>query len=195
MSTPILSILTPAIWSRVGQASRLEHTIRNHDEGGKVEHITVFDNCKRSVGLKRQACLDIARGEYIAFVDDDDEIAPDYVSKILDAIETTRADVITFDQRAHVNHQSARVNFDLANGDNPFIADTVVKRGAWHVNVWKRELVKDCVFPDNSYGEDLVWSLQARNRVKTHHHIDAILHEYHHSAETTAAPPIDTPPR
>lgn len=186
--SPILSILTPAIPVRIFNDWDLEVQIALQCVGKPVEHLIVCDNRHRSVGLKRQACLDIARGEYIAFVDDDDEISPDYVAKILDAIADTGADVITFDQMAHVNHQSALVNFDLANGDNPFIADTVVKRGAWHVNVWKRELVKDCVFPDNSYGEDLVWSLQARQRVKTHHHIDAILHEYHHSSETTAAP-------
>lgn len=209
---PLLSILTPAIWSRVGQASALEHAIRNQTGQNaaavyyeQVEHLTVFDNRARSVGLKRQACLDSARGEYIAFVDDDDKISSDYVSQILAAIEATHADVITFDQRAVVNGESAIVNFDLTNGDNPFTGIPQspapnpqhlprIKRGAWHVNVWKRELVKDCIFPDSSYGEDLVWSLQARQRVKTHHHIDAVLHEYHHSTATTAAPPPLTSP-
>lgn len=205
---PLLSILTPAIWSRAYAAEKLAREI-NGQCGQiasavyyeQVEHITVFDNRARSVGLKRQACLDIARGDYIAFVDDDDSIRDDYVRSILDAIESTRADVITFDQLAVVNGESAMINFDLANADNPFTGSPsdhqpstinhqlpTIKRGAWHVNVWKRELVKDCIFPDSSYGEDLVWSLQARQRVKTHHHIAAILHEYHHSTATTAAP-------
>ena len=185
MNTPKLSILTPAIWSRTP-------TQYDHPD---IEHLVVFDNRRRSVGLKRQACLDIARGDYIAFVDDDDVIAEDYVERILEAIENTQADVITFDQRAFVNGQYAIINMVHGQADEPFVGSPtfedcpVVKRGAWHVNVWKRELVKDCLFPDSSYGEDLVWAQQARTRVRTHHHIDDILHWYLHSLKTTAAPP------
>lgn len=207
--TPILSILTPAIFSRVFEGLDFLEAQRGHvfylaenikDQIGTlpVEHLIVCDNRARSVGLKRQACLDIARGDYIAFVDDDDKIAPTYVEKILSAITETNADVITFDQRAVVNGEEAIVNFDISNADEPFTGTTgnqepgTVKRNLWHVCVWKRELVKDCLFPDHSYGEDLEWSLQARARVKTHHHIDAVLHEYHHSSASTAAPPPGT---
>jgi|688.fasta_scaffold02660_8 glycosyltransferase involved in cell wall biosynthesis len=185
MNTPKLSILTPAIWSRT--PPRYDHP--------DIEHLVVFDNRRRSIGLKRQACLDIARGDYIAFVDDDDAITDDYLEEILAAIETTQADVITFDQLAVVNGEHARINMAHGQADEAFIGSPsatdcpVVKRGAWHVCVWKRELVKDCLFPDSNYGEDLVWAQQARTRVRTHHHIPRVLHEYHHSTATTAAPP------
>jgi glycosyltransferase involved in cell wall biosynthesis len=35
----------------------------------------LFDNRARSIGAKRQALADIARGKYIAFCDDDDDVA------------------------------------------------------------------------------------------------------------------------
>lgn len=201
MSSPLLSILTPAIWSRAYAAEALCLEIKEQCDDldtDRVEHITLFDNRRRSVGLKRQACLDIALGEYIAFVDDDDAIRPDYIAKILSAIEVTRAHVITFDQHAIVNDEHAIINFDLTNPDEPFTGIPslpssptlpIVRRNAWHVCVWKRALIADCLFPDTSYGEDLQWSLQARARARTHHHINAVLHEYHHSTALTAAPP------
>ncbi len=80
---------------RYEEADRLQGTIAQQNDGS-VEHLVIFDNCKRSVGLKRQACLDIARGDYIAFVDDDDDISADYISRIREAIDTTGADGITF---------------------------------------------------------------------------------------------------
>ncbi|MHC4891532.1 MAG: glycosyltransferase [Planctomycetota bacterium] len=70
-----------------------------------MELLYLLDTKRRSVGAKRNALLDIARGEYLSFIDDDDEVATDYVQKIYRTIVKTRkeekpADVICFPQRA-----------------------------------------------------------------------------------------------
>jgi glycosyltransferase involved in cell wall biosynthesis len=44
-----------------------------------IELIAFFDNKKRTIGKKRDEMLDLAKGEYLVFIDDDDRIAPDYV--------------------------------------------------------------------------------------------------------------------
>jgi glycosyltransferase involved in cell wall biosynthesis len=49
-----------------------------------VEHLILMDNKRRTVGEKRDALLRAAKGNYVAFVDDDDFISPDYVSLILE---------------------------------------------------------------------------------------------------------------
>jgi glycosyltransferase involved in cell wall biosynthesis len=154
-----------------------------------VEHLVLCDNRARSIGAKRQALVDIARGEHIAFVDDDDDISDDYVVELLKAIESG-ADVITFHQRAIYNGLESEVHFGVKNQDGPFTPGGITLRAPWHVCAWKREVVAGCLFGESNYGEDLCWCLQARRRIRTGHHIPKTLHTYRHDAATTAAPEL-----
>jgi glycosyltransferase involved in cell wall biosynthesis len=183
---PILSILTPAIWNRES-AKFLAAAISEQIGSAPVEHLVLFDNRARSIGAKRQALVDIARGEYIAFVDDDDDISQDYVERLLEATKTG-ADVITFRQQAIYNGLESEVHFGINNQNGPFNPGGITLRAPWHVCAWKRERVKDCLFSESNYGEDLAWCLQARRRARTARHIDEVLHTYRHDATTTAAP-------
>jgi hypothetical protein len=185
---PTLSILTPAIWNRES-AKFLAAAISEQIGSDPVEHLVLFDNRARSIGAKRQSLVDIARGEYIAFVDDDDDVSEDYVERLLEATKTG-ADVITFRQRAIYNGLESEVHFGINNHDGPFTPGGITLRAPWHVCAWKRERVQGCLFSESNYGEDLVWCLQARRRARTAHHIDAVLHTYRHDATTTAAPEL-----
>jgi glycosyltransferase involved in cell wall biosynthesis len=182
---PKLSILTPTIPSRQNQVTALQAKIAA--QGGNIEHLILSDNRARTIGEKRQALLDIAQGDYFAFVDDDDDISDDYVASLLVAIGSG-ADVVTFQQRAIYNGKESTVVFRLGQGDHPFIPDGETLRDAWHVCAWRRSLVGRCLFPATNYGEDRIWALQARQMAKTSCHIDAIVHTYRHDAGTTAAP-------
>lgn len=188
MSKPILSILTPSVPSRAFSVSKLQDEIaRQTRHAGTVEHLVLVDNKARSIGLKRQALLDIARGEYIAFVDDDDTILGGYVNAILDAAKG-KPDVITFRQRAIYNGLQSEVVFGVEHQDEPFTPGGITKRAPWHVCAWRREAVAQCLFGNTNYGEDLIWSKQARRMIQTSVHIDQMIHEYRHDAATTEAP-------
>jgi len=165
----------------------LHMSVENQIEGWPVEWLALCDNRARSIGAKRQALVDIARGKYIAFVDDDDDVSDDYVERLLAAAETN-ADVITFRQRAIYNGLESEVHFGINNQDGPFTPGGITLRAPWHVCAWKREAVAGCLFGESNYAEDLVWCQQARKRIRTAHHIDAVLHTYRHDAATTAAP-------
>lgn len=185
-----LSILTPTIPGREAQLSALQSKIAEQltaENAEKVEHLAFSDNRKRSIGAKRQALVDIARGEYVAFVDDDDDISDDYISKLLAAIER-KPDVVTFQQEVTYNGRVGIVEFGLNNQDQPFKEGRITPRAPWHVCAWKREKIAPCQFGESNYGEDIVWCLQARRRISTGIHIDSILHYYRHDASTTAAP-------
>ena len=97
-----LSILIPTLEERREQLDELYSVIE--DQCRRVEHFLFNDNvyvhrfpaveiiwCRdageRSVGAKRQLLLDMATGDYIAFIDDDDNIPDDYIAKVLNAIE------------------------------------------------------------------------------------------------------------
>lgn len=191
MNNPILSILTPTIRGRESQVAKLQTSIEDQSSKLKnsawIEHLVLCDNRARSIGAKRQSLVDIARGQYIAFVDDDDDVAPDYVESLLRAAETG-ADVITFRQRAIYNGLESEVHFGVNNQDGQFTPGGITLRAPWHVCAWRRERVEGCLFGESNYGEDLVWCQQARKRIRTAHHVDRVLHTYRHDAATTAAP-------
>jgi hypothetical protein len=185
--TPKLSILIATIPGREEQAKLLLDKLCDQSKGLPVEVLCLSDNRMRTIGAKRQALLDISRGTYVSAVDDDDDVSEDYVARLLAAAETN-ADVITFKQRAIYNGLESEVHFGINNQDGPFAPGGITLRAPWHVCAWKRERVADCLFAESNYGEDKIWCLQARKRIRTGHHIDKVLHTYRHDAATTAAP-------
>ena len=184
---PKLSILTPTIPGREKQLAELQAKIEAQAGTLPVEHLCFCDNKKRPIGAKRQALVDIARGDYVAFVDDDDDILPGYVEGIVNAMEFG-PDVITFKQQAIYNGQKCEIEFGINQADERFQNGGQIKRGPWHVCAWRREPVRYCLFPETNYGEDFGWVQQARLRIKTGKHIDEVLHVYRHDEHQTAAP-------
>ena len=183
-----LSILTPAVPSRLRQLDKLCDKISRMIGSSPVEHLVFLDNKKRSVGLKRDALLRMAKGKYVAFVDDDDDISWDYIAAILGASEMN-VDVITFLQEASINGQKGIIEFKLGNPNEEFGTNGVTRRNAWHVCAWRRTLAILSRFPDLNYGEDWRFAAPLCELAKMEHHIPEILHYYRHSTQTTEAPP------
>lgn len=211
-SQPLLSILTPTIPRRAEQLGRLagmiEESVARIRAEGKVEHRVLDDvpgEVRRlTVGEKRDRLMREALGKYVAFVDDDDWISPDYVRELLEVMEYgNHPEVITFRQFATVNDEVAVIEFRLGAPNEAFrgirgAAETteklpVVRRNAWHVCAWLRELAILSRYPAVNYGEDAAWAkplweLHERKALREAH-IPKVLHFYRHSSATTAAPP------
>ena len=191
-----LSILTPAVPSRIKQLDWLCDKISRLIRDSPVEHLVFLDNKKRSVGLKRDTLLRMARGKYVAFVDDDDDVSDDYVASILGAADKD-VDVITFLQEASIDGQRGVVEFKLGNPNESFqgyecgVNVGITKRNAWHVCAWRRTLAILSKFPDSNYGEDWQFAGPLCQIAKTEIHIPEILHYYRHNSKTTEAPPLN----
>lgn len=185
-----LSILTPAIPSRMRQLDRLTYRINRQIADLPVEHLILVDNKRRSVGLKRDALLRAARGKYVAFVDDDDDIDWGYVTMILEATEKD-PDVITFKQKASIDGVKGIIEFKLGNANEGFYpeADGTVKRNAWHVCAWRRTLAILSRFPDSNYGEDWKFAAPLCQLAKTEVHIPSVLHYYNYDSKVSEAQP------
>ena len=184
-----LSILTPAVPSRIKQLDWLCDKISRLIGDSPVEHLVFLDNKRRSVGLKRDTLLRMARGKYVAFVDDDDDLSDDYVASVLGAADKD-VDVITFLQEACIDGQSGIVEFKLGNPNEVFHPSQIVKRNAWHICAWRRTLAILSKFPDSNYGEDWQFAGPLCQIAKTEIHIPEILHYYRHNSKTTEAPPL-----
>ena len=55
--------------------------------------IKIFRLAKQGVSAARNAGIDIARGKYLAFVDSDDLLEPDYLKELFDKAEESNADI------------------------------------------------------------------------------------------------------
>ena len=197
----ILSILTPAVPSRMNQLDWLVQKVSRQIDDRLVEHLVLIDNKRRTVGAKRDALLRAAKGKYVAFVDDDDNISEDYVTEILKAAEQD-PDVITFQQLAKINGAVGTIQFKLGNPNEEFkpsgfihggLVSEVeesepIKRNAWHVCAWRRTLATLSRFPNNSYGEDWAFAAPLCAMARSEVHIPKVLHYYNHSTKDTEAP-------
>lgn len=197
MGEIILSILTPSIPKRIlsGQLGALCLEIEKQIGTLPVEHLVLTDNKRRTVGEKRDALLRTARGQYVAFVDDDDWVSDDYVASIVaccrhPAGSSDSPDVITFRQQATVNGATGTIEFGLGNGNEAFLPGGVARRNAWHVCAWRRTLAILSHFPATNYGEDWAFAQPLCHLPNLRDvHIPKVLHYYRHDTKTTEAPP------
>lgn len=155
-----------------------------------VEILVLTDNKNRSIGAKRQALLNLAQGQYIAFLDDDDRPEPDYIENIVRWLIQTKEypNVITFKQRAIIDEQEYELTFQHGHPTNDELRPEGAIRPPWHVCFWRRDVVAHCTFPDNSYGEDWAWAEQANKKAKTSSHIDKIMMTYVFDQTISEAP-------
>ncbi len=89
-----LSILIPTVPRRKESLDRLLSVLYSQLKD-EVELIVMLDNKKRTLGYKRREMMTLAQGEYVVFIDDDDDITTDYVSTLLRATNSG-ADVINY---------------------------------------------------------------------------------------------------
>ena len=143
----------------------------------EVEVLWLGDNKQRSVGQKRNDLLKLAQGDYVAFIDDDDRISDDYVSKILSGIQSG-ADVVNFKVSCSVNGGDYRdVIYDARfRKDNNF--SDHYERLPNHLMAVKRELALRVMFPLKNMSEDADYARRLKPLIKKQATIDKVLYFY-----------------
>lgn len=198
MKPPLFSVLIPAVPTRfeshLGLLLRhLEEQINALADPTEVEILCCLDNRRRSIGEKRDALVQISRGQFVAFCDDDDAVSEDYISSVVTAIRAASESisVITFDQMATINGVPAICQFSLRHRNEPF-AQPTFKRSAWHVCAWRGDMARRVRFPATNYGEDWAWArhlvIDAQDEIR----IERILHYYRFDEKISEAPPPAT---
>jgi hypothetical protein len=109
-----LSILISSIPSRLVMMNNLYNRLLKEVGDLPIEVLCFIDNKKRSVGKKRESLVQLAKGEYLSFIDDDEDFFDGYATKIFEAIQY-QTDVITFKQKVSLNGESFLVDFSLEN--------------------------------------------------------------------------------
>lgn len=190
---PKLSILIPSIPSRFRKMTNLYSKLLVECEDLPIEILCFLDNKKRSIGEKRNDLVQLAKGEYLTILDDDDDFFEGYAKEIIEAIKS-KADVITFNQKCTLDGKSFFVDFDLFHKENePVKKDENnnylnIKRLPFHCCVWKSNIAKSEIFANVGYGEDWHWCERLIPKCKTQYKINKVLHHYIFNSKKTEAP-------
>jgi len=147
----------------------------------QVELIALCDNKQMSIGRKRQQLLNMAKGEWIVFFDDDDDPNENYVQMILDKI-SPQYDCMGIKVKMTtngVNEQTCLHRFGRPWAENKEGYDYI--RPIIHFNPVRRELALKAGFKDLRYGEDKDYSDRLNKIVKKEVFIDEWLFHYRYS--------------
>ena len=178
-----LSILVPTVPSRIElfYVKLMKELLRQIEPyKNDIELISFFDNKKRSIGKKRQEMVNLAQGEYIIFIDDDDRISDDYISEIMTTlVDNPDADCVVFNSICRVNggiNKLCKYGIEFEYGD---INDGLEWRGKpAHTMVYAASIVKNHQYTDMGGGEDCDWVKRAYLDIKNQIRIDKVLYYY-----------------
>lgn len=87
-----LSIVIVSIPSRHATLSRLLGQLSNQPRFDECEVVVVIDNGTQTIGRKRNKAVAACGGDYVVHIDDDDEVAENYLDRILTAIDLDAGD-------------------------------------------------------------------------------------------------------
>ena len=142
----------------------------------KDNRVVVIHKCNGGLSEARNAGLDIARGEYIGFVDSDDYIEPDMYEVLYKNCERYAADLaaarfVKFNTQGEVRKNFTE-NIEVFSREEMlrlFIVGD--RRYEITMSVWdrlyKRELISDLRFPVGKCYEDIVFSTKVIEKSKT----------------------------
>jgi hypothetical protein len=170
------SVLIPTIPGRELSFRKLVASIRERvariAPELRVEYCVRFDNREMSIGLKRQELLQGARGKYMSFVDDDDDITDAYIE---DLVETIRGQYPVMRLRGQIGQYT--FTHSLENRlTGPMAVGDVFLRPPNHLNPMMTDVAKLIHFRDSLRGEDLDWTIRMARA-------GFLTFEYHSSSE------------
>jgi len=165
-TTPTWSVLIPTVPRRRHHLFRLIDYLGEQIGDGPVELLALLDNKRRTIGAKRQALLDMARGDWVSYVDDDDWIAEDYISQILAVLRSDKPDLVVFPIVVTINGDDegvveSSIKYAPRQPLDPleeYKPGRITKRPPHELSVWKTKIARFSKFPDSNVGEDFDWA-------------------------------------
>lgn len=137
------------------------------DDSGKIcdeyassdKRIIVIHKKNGGVSSARNAGLDIARGEYITFVDSDDELEETYEKNMCILLSNSNIDMLQFPRYCEVidHHYSMEKNLVLTGIDNiitAWIEEKILSGVLWD-KIYKKTICEKIKFPEGRVHEDL----------------------------------------
>jgi len=187
-----LSILVPTVHTRyktflpkIQEQLYSQYNSLSIEQQKEVEILILGCTKSMMLGEKRNVMIDIAQGEYVVHVDDDDRIDTNYISSLLESIKTYNTDVITFFAEVTINGENPKIcDYSLRHGYD-HNTQTHYNRLPNHITCIKKELAQKVSFPNLTYGEDKLFAELAKNVLKSEHQIQKVLYYYDYNEKTS----------
>src|SRR5690606_12516281 len=151
----------------------------------EVEVIVLSDNKSLMLGDKRNLMVDMATGQYIQFIDDDDKISPVFVEKLLDAITEHNTDVVTFYAEVSINGGKPKICDYSIRHKKDYNTINRYYRLPNHISCVKREIALKSSFPSLRYAEDQAYAKLLLPHIKTEYQIKEVLYYYNYDDNVT----------
>ena len=186
---PLLSILIPHIRCRGEMLRRLISKLRRQAEAfPHVEILVENADGVTPIGTIRQRLIERASGQYVAFVDDDDDVSDEYLASVMPVLDTW-VDAVGFHIRAVWHRKEYGVwrcsneysTWNEGTRANPIAPIVGGERTPYHITPMRRAIAIAAGFPpDMSYGEDAVFAerLKALGLIRVMPVVERVLYEY-----------------
>lgn len=187
-----LSILVPTTHKRwdnfnlkiqeqlFGQYERL-----TPEQQKEVEILIFVDTKSMMLGQKRNVMVNTAQGEYVVHVDSDDRIAPNYITKLLKAIDNHGTDVITFYAEVTIDGGKPKICDYSIRHKKDYNTPQRYNRLPNHICCIRKSVSKKSSFPNIIYGEDKLFAELLLPYIKTEHQIKEVLYYYDYNKDTS----------
>ena len=155
--------------------------------------IVVFDKQNEGLVQARKSGIDIATGKYIQYLDSDDIMHEDAITRLVNKAEETQADMVVapfmfcYDGESH---KSTFFNFVELSGVE-FLKNILLKKAYWCVwskfhlrSLYQNEIER----PDISFGEDVVLSTQLLLYLQKVVSVDYIIIDYNFTNTSMSHP-------
>jgi len=158
------SVLIPTIPGREQSLDRLLTGLREKiarlAPDLRVEYCINFDRREKSIGTKREELLQGAKGKYMAFIDDDDDVTDAYVE---DLRATITGEFHVMRLRGQIQQYTFTHSTEILLS-NPMASGEVFLRPPNHLNPMLTDVAKLVHFGDATRGEDLDWTIRMAKR-------------------------------
>jgi len=156
------SVLIPTMPGREQGLQRLMNSL--YEKVGRIapdlrmEICMDFDNRESSIGMKRQRLLERAKGKYLSFIDDDDEITDAYIEDLWACIQ---GNYHTMRIRGQMSQYQFVHSVDIKLTDMMATNDEIpyFQRPPNHLNPMLSDVAKLIPFKNAVHGEDLDWTI------------------------------------
>lgn len=183
-----LSILICTMPQRSEMFYSLKNKILNQIEKANTNDVEILSNDRLDIttGEKRNILLTQAKGKYLCFVDDDDDVSDCYVDELLKAVRSNKdcaslKGIITWDgEKPEVFEHS--IKYKEYRNDLR-CQEVVYERYPNHLNCIKSCIAKQISFTHKNHSEDTDFadSLFESKLIKSEYYIEEILYYYRYA--------------